>query len=601
SLFLKEVYVMNTISRIDCRLMETVHADRPCDPGSAGTSPDRVAISSVGQRADQARKPWPSLRLVREKVATIGPRPRNAKLPEVNPHASAIDAGAGLLGALDLAGQGHRRAGIVTKTSAGLANVRPLERVSWRQDPDGAVLVHSPGAAVVPHRPVAAEGSASVRRAGIESLTKPERLAHWRSNLEEYKAIVSSACNPPTSDVALLSPSEGRLLAEMQRAVIELEAMLPSLERCESHMTWEMTLERMRLVVTYARKDMELRNMGRDLALWRPDLVIRRLSAFGHLLSAADGLRKSIARDALQYGYRSPEVMDYLRQLDRAIGSASSQAFNQGRVQMDILETLRDAAQGYADADIEGRQSDVRSMVVRLFSPHREPPAEAVGQIQQELQQSFGDWFHIERLNPHRLSLSIRPDVVGRQSCADLLRALAHMTNNLCTRRDRHILRAAFAASPDVELVRDSHGEKLVLTPAALKRMTIGGSVDLDAVPGAALRSSVVAAVEGIDLAVLKFSLMESFRGRVDRIARRALSPFNLHTGLTLAKAHLMHELLQDLMSSQNINAMMRLLDQAIERHRTLWQLEWGAGSGGETEAVLDDMRSCAQRFVKSA
>ncbi len=606
---------MTLTLRTTGNLMETLHTDRSSEAEPMGAAPDQKATCLVNDHAGVLRGQWPPQDLQRERLGAGGPRPRTAKLPPSATQTGAAKlqkpAGlvpAGLVNAMEAADHpGNHPGNHLCRTELLGANLAALQRVELR--PPACVslglapspLAAHPGGAPAQGQGDSAEGPATAESAGAESLARPERIACWRRSLEEYKAIASAACDAASGDAAPLSPSEGRLLAEVQRAIAELEAMLPSLEGREMLPAGDTVIQRMRLVVTYAQKDVDLRRLARDLTLLRPGVVTHRLKAFGHLSSAAAGMRSSMARDARQFGHKAPEVVDYLRQVDRALETASSRAISQGRVQVDILGTLRDAVQGYADADLEDRRSGIRDKVARLFGLHPEAPADAIGQIHQELQQSFGDWFHIERVNEHRLSVSLQPDVVGRQSCADLLRSLAEMTSTLCTQRDRHAVRAAIAASPDVEWVRDSRGERLELTPAALRRMAAGGSATLDAVPGKALRDTVLNGAECINVAVLKFSLMESFRGSVDRIAERARNPFNLQAGLTQAKAQLMQGLLQDLMSSPHVDDMLRLLDLAVERHRSLWRLQWGASSGGTTQVLLDDMRGCVQRFAQSA
>lgn len=415
---------------------------------------------------------------------------------------------------------------------------------------------------------------------------KPAWIEQWHRHLDHYRAVVSETTR---TEVAALSLSDQQALVQIKEGITELEAMLPLLDGRAPPLGEDFSLQQFRLLAKYVLKDARLRQRVQDLTLKRPDLVTSRLTNFSQLVFSANGMRKTIGGDSRQFGSRVPGLNDYLRQVDREIKSALHEAGTQSDVQVEILELVRDASQGFADADLQDRNAGLGGWITRWMLSGGSASGLA-DQIRHELLESFGRWFSVHSVGGDQIRISLRPDVVGRESCVDLVQALEQMSLTLQSHRDRAAVRAAIVASQDVHWILHGGGERLALTPSAVERLGVGGSCGLLAVPQARLRAGLVAAAKGVELGVLKVSLMDSFRAEVNRLVDRAS-----------CKAELMHGLMRDLMDSPSVEGMLELVDAAARHHRHLWQLRWGGCSGGTTEELLQDIRSCIQRHAEPA
>ncbi len=423
-------------------------------------------------------------------------------------------------------------------------------------------------------------------------------IEQWQRHLDYYRAVVSEPLLP---EGVTLSPRDQLALAQIKQEIAEMEAMLPLLDGRAPPLGSDFSIQQFRLLAKYAVKDARIRKEVKELILRMPELVTTQLTVVSQLVFAANGMREAIWDDSRRFGRRVPEVTDYLRQIDLSIKSALHETTTQCKVQVGILELVRAASQGFADAGLEGLNVSMGGKIAHWMHLRRGSPSWQAGRMRHELLESFGNWFHVQSVGEGQISISLKPDVVGRESCAELVQTLEQMSLMLQNGRDRAAVRAAILASQDVHWVQHGGCERLELTSATVEQLCAGGAQGLHAVPQGQMKAVLVAAAKDVDLGVLKVSLMESFRAEVSRLVDRASSPFNLQAGLTSGKAELMQGLMRDLMDSPNVESMLELVDAAAGHHRQLWQLHWGARSGGTTEVLLKDIRICIQRHAEPA
>lgn len=569
--------------------MKPISSPIEINPGRAAASHTKSAVRPASPVHGALRR-RPSGATSLESVAALAPRPRAANLPGAAVHA----------------GQSQ-------PVSRGLADALCLDGGAA-----DAPVLHAGGMPALGPEALSSEQAAAPAQAGA-LLLRPERLARWRRSLREYTAIEQAASGASLAGAAKLSLSDESLTLQIRQGVAELNVMLSSLEALPAD---NAAIQQARQVMAYARKDLGVRMAAQQLTMQRADLVIPRLPDYDSLDAAADGLRVLIGRDAALFQSRTPEVLHYLRQLDHGIRGAAIEARAVAQLQAGILGTLRDAVQGFADADIERVWSSPQHWWAHLAGRGDRHGSERVDRIQGKLHQAFGNWLSIQRSGDFWLKVSIRPEALGKQSCADLLKSLEHMLHTLGTRRDRAAVNAAISASPDVIWVDEGGAQHLDLAAQARDRVGAGGTSAAALVPHADLQAAVMTGASGIKLSVLKVSLVESFRDRVDRLhaaVLRSLPPFpgwdesrmiqlkseGKAGGLTLkelaqAEVQVAKESMSCLMESPEAGEMLRILDGAINRHRKL-RFEAGLCREGPAATLLDEMRDCVQRYSEQS
>lgn len=357
--------------------------------------------------------------------------------------------------------------------------------------------------------------------------------------------------------------------------------------------------------------EMDCRKALTELVIALPGDLVPLIHNADLLNILASNINEELNAAKKDFAKSAPEVLSYIDHVKASLMAEVGAGMQEAQLHHDMLTTQGAAIEGFAQSGIDAHRHSMSGFVgrhagkqVRQAASHAGlasavKPEEYAAGMRAELGTRFGRLFDVAVQGEHQVDIRLKPGAEGYFSTPELLEIMETMNNYVGRSRDRNAMEAFIKGSPDIEWATDDGERRLQLTPQARERLGISDTEGLPEAPAQErMQTAVIGGAQGVKLSELKASIMQTFSPDLEKLGQRALSPFNLNSGLTHGKAVLTQTLVEDLMTAPTAEKMLALVDQAIQEHGTLWQADRFARDGGKTATLLTELRASLQRYL---